>query len=260
MPADHGLGGQPRDSRGLAGAGWPDEGQRPSQRQGHRHEAEAGAQGLGQRGGGLDGLRLRQPASSSTRHSRPGCDGGRDSPPRPRGPLGDTPGRSSAAQIVGGDLDRGGEPDAVRQFVRCARMTASSPSAARICCMASAVERASKMRRRMAQIWPSVRIRAFGWISFCDSTTVAGPEPLDDRADERADRGRGHDRRQLAAHRVRLERRRAGLDEPLQLARRHRQLPLVALAGQTRRAKACSQAGDRREDRHEARFRRARRR
>ena len=116
MPADHGLGGQPRDSHGLAGAGWPDDGQRSSQRQGHRHEAEASAKCLGQGGSGLDGLRLRQPLEQYAAQrgrgamvGETGCHGRAD---RRR-----HAGSEQRAQIVGGDLDRGGEPEAVRQFV-----------------------------------------------------------------------------------------------------------------------------------------------
>ena len=105
----------------------------------------------------------------------------------------------------------------------------------------------------MAQICPRVRILAFGWISFCDRTTVAGRNRSTTERTNGRIAGRGHDRRQLAAHRVRLERLAQRLDEPLQLGRRHRQLALVALAGE-RAGEGLLPVGRQREDRHEAAF------
>ena len=56
------------------------------------------------------------------------------------------------------------------------RMTASSPRAVRTWRMASPIDGAVKVRRRIAQpqICPSVRMRARAWISFCDITVVMG--------------------------------------------------------------------------------------
>jgi hypothetical protein len=67
-----------------------------------------------------------------------------------------------------------------------------------------------------AQTCPSVRIRAFAWISFCDRTMVAGRKRSTiERMEIGTDRRRRHQNRQMAPHRLLLEDLAQPLDEAL---------------------------------------------